>query len=282
VRKTWRDAGDHPNGLEPRKYRHEQLTRAAGVFRASRIGVVRRYARDKKVLDVGCVSHNFTFQSGGTGNWLHAHVVDAAAECVGADYDKVGVDQMNAAGYDVVHVDIGGDLTPIIERGPFDVVVAGELIEHLPAPQQLLSAAREVLRPKGKLVITTPNPYAPHRVRAGQRGFTWENVDHVQYLFPSGMAEMADRTGMVLTKFGTVGSPTRLAAPQAMVASLRALVKAVAERRKGKRSPVPNGRLSLPLSSHWQSPLDILLTAIRGDAMAHETSIYVFTKPAKG
>jgi SAM-dependent methyltransferase len=264
------------------KYRNKQLTRAAGTFHASRIGVVRRYAHGRKVLDLGCVSHNFSFQSGGTGSWLHSHVVEAAAECVGADYDLAGVKQMNEAGYDVVHVDITGDLAPIIERGPFDVVVAGELIEHLPAPQQLLSAAREVLKPKGKLVITTPNPYAPHRVRAGMRGVTWENVDHVQYLFPSGMAEMADRTGLVLTKFGTVGQPTRLSAPKAMVGSLKALAKAARERRHGKRSRIPKGRLSLPLSSHWQSPLDVLLTAVRGDAMAHETSIYVLTKPAKG
>lgn len=262
------------------KYRNRQLARAASTFRASRIGVVRHYASGKKVLDVGCVSHNFSVQSGGKGAWLHAHVVEAAAECVGADYDLAGVKEMNAAGYDVVHVDIGGDLTPILERGPFDVVVAGELIEHLPAPQQLLSAAREVLRPKGKLVITTPNPYAPHRVRAGMRGVTWENVDHVQYLFPSGIAEMADRAGMRLTRFGTVGAPAAMSAPKAMRASLQALVKAVRERRHGKRSRIPKGRLSLPLSSHWQSPLDVLITAVRGYTMAHETSIYVLTKPA--
>ncbi|HEY7052602.1 MAG TPA: methyltransferase domain-containing protein [Mycobacterium sp.] len=276
---SWRDAGNHPNAIGPMKYRHSQLTRAASSFRASRIGVVRHYANGKKVLDLGCVSHNFSVRSGGKARWLHAHVVEAAAECVGADYDLAGVKEMNAAGYDVVHVDIEGDLTPIIERGPFDVVIAGELIEHLPAPQRLLSAAREVLRPKGKLVITTPNPYALHRVRAGMRGVTWENVDHVQYLFPSGIAEMADRTGMELTRFGTVGAPPRLPISRAMFRSLQTVAVAARARRNGKRRRIPTGRLSLPLPSHWQSPLDVLVTAIRGDAMAHETAIYVLTKP---
>jgi len=277
---SWRDAGNHPNAVGPLRYRQAQLVQAASTFDASRIGVVRQYARGKKVLDLGCVSHNFSVRSGGKGRWLHAHVVQVAAQCVGADYDLRGVQQMNAAGYDVVHVDIESDLSPIVERGPFDVVIAGELIEHLPSPQRLLSAAREVLKPGGLLVITTPNPYSPQRVRAGQLKITWENVDHVQYLFPSGIAEMADRTDMKLIRFGTVGPPNRTSFFRAMRGSLKAVAVAVRERRHGGRSRVPRGRLSLPLSGHWQSPLDVIITAVRGYDMAHETAIYILGKPA--
>lgn len=39
----------------------------------------------------------------------------------------------------------------------FDVVVAGEIIEHVPDPDALLREIRRVLRPGGHLVLSTPN-----------------------------------------------------------------------------------------------------------------------------
>lgn len=277
---TWIKHGDHPNSRPALAYRHRQLERAAAVMSGSRIGTLKRHAKGKKVLDLGCVSHDFHFASGGRGRWLHQHIVDAAAQCVGADFDEVGVKQMADAGFDVVHADITGDLSPLLERGPFDVVIAGELIEHLPAPQQLLASARELLRPGGKLVITTPNPYSPRRVRAGALGHTWENVDHVVYAFPSGIAEMADRTGLVLRKFGTVGWPGRRPLVVEMSRSLRTWLRAARARLRGHRSVPRRGRLNLPLPAHWLSPGDVVLHRARGRrGMLGETSIYVLRRP---
>ena len=39
----------------------------------------------------------------------------------------------------------------------FDVVVAGEVIEHVPHPDLMLSEIRRVLAPSGRLVLSTPN-----------------------------------------------------------------------------------------------------------------------------
>jgi len=276
----WRDVGDHPNGTAVLQQRNKQLSRAASTFRGGRIGVLKRFARGKRVLDIGCVSHNFRFASGGSGRWLHQHIVDVAAECVGTDYDEAGIKEMREAGYDVVHADITGDLTALIARGPFDVIVAGEIIEHLPAPQALLASAHELLRPGGKLVLTTPNPYAPRRVRAGALGLTWENVDHILYAFPSGMAEMADRTGLVLTRFGTVGWPGDVSAPRRLAESVRDLLSAVVARARGERAAPRRGRLNLPLPGHWLAPMDVLLHTLRGRrGMLGETSVYVLRRP---
>lgn len=275
----WRDVGDHPNGTAVLEHRNKQLTRAASTFKGGRIGVLKRFARDKKVLDVGCVSHNFGYASGGTGRWLHQHIVDVAGECIGTDYDEAGIKEMREAGYDVVHADITGDLSALIARGPFDVIVAGEIIEHLPAPQALLASARELLRPGGKLVLTTPNPYAPRRVRAGALGLTWENVDHIHYAFPSGMVEMADRTGLVLTRFGTVGWPGQGGGPRLMAESVQVWVQAVARRARGTRATPRRGRFNLPLPVHWLAPMDVLLHSLRGRGrMLGETSVYVLRR----
>jgi 2-polyprenyl-3-methyl-5-hydroxy-6-metoxy-1,4-benzoquinol methylase len=276
----WRAVGDHPNSREALQYRHKQLAKAASTFKGGRIAVVKRFARDQKVLDMGCVSHNFAFNSGGRGRWLHQHVVDVAAECVGTDYDEAGIKEMREAGYDVIHADITGDLSALLERGPFDVVLAGEIIEHLPAPQQLFASAYALLRPGGTLVITTPNPYSPRRARAGALGLTWENADHVLYAFPSGVAEMADRTGLVLKRFGTVGWPGQVTGLRRVGESTKELVRAVRARAAGRRAVPRRGRANLPLSAHWLAPMDILLHVVRGRRrMLGETSIYVLKRP---
>jgi 2-polyprenyl-3-methyl-5-hydroxy-6-metoxy-1,4-benzoquinol methylase len=276
---SWREHGDHPNKRSALQYRHRQLRRAARPFSGTRINVLRRMAQGQKVLDVGCVSHNFGVR-GGSPRWLHQHMVDAAAECVGTDYDELGVKEMQAAGYDVVHADITGDISALVARGPFDVIVAGEIIEHLAAPQAFLASCRQLLRPGGKLVVTTPNPFSPRRARAGALGLTWENVDHVVYAFPSGMAELADRTGLRLTRYGTVGWPGRRSGVALMRDSLAKIGAATSKRLRGRRSATSRGRLNLPLPASWMSPLDVLLHQLRGRrGMLGETAIYVLRRP---
>jgi SAM-dependent methyltransferase len=93
----------------------------------------------------------------------------------------------------------------VLGKERFDVMVAGEVVEHLRDPLTLLEVASVVLKDAGKVIITTPNPYAPHRVFAGRTRYVWENADHLFYFFPSGMVEMAERTGFQLVEWCTVG-----------------------------------------------------------------------------
>ena len=216
----WRDVGDHPNSDAVLQHRHKQLTRAASTFSGGRIGVLKRFAKDQKVLDVGCVSHNFGYASGGKGRWLHQHIVDAAAECVGTDYDEVGIKEMREAGYDVVHADITGDLSPLLERGPFDVVVAGEIIEHLPSPSCCSPAPASCSGPAG-------SSSSPHRTRSPRAGCAPApsgspgNRRSHPLRVPDRHVECADRTGLVLTRFGTVGWPGQGSGARLMAESVR-------------------------------------------------------------
>lgn len=42
-------------------------------------------------------------------------------------------------------------------KEPFDVVVAGDVLEHLPRPEELLGALRPLLKPGGILLVSLPN-----------------------------------------------------------------------------------------------------------------------------
>jgi SAM-dependent methyltransferase len=58
---------------------------------------------------------------------------------------------------------VAGDVEdPAVARelaagGPYDLVLALELFEHLAAPERFLSLARELLRPGGTVLLSTPN-----------------------------------------------------------------------------------------------------------------------------
>ncbi len=53
-----------------------------------------------------------------------------------------------------------------VQAGNFDVVFAGEIIEHLFDTRAFLAEVRRVLKPGGKLVLTTPNlAHLPDRFR---------------------------------------------------------------------------------------------------------------------
>ena len=43
------------------------------------------------------------------------------------------------------------------DEGPFDVVLAGDVLEHVRDPGRVLEQARELLAPGGRLIVSVPN-----------------------------------------------------------------------------------------------------------------------------
>jgi 2-polyprenyl-3-methyl-5-hydroxy-6-metoxy-1,4-benzoquinol methylase len=199
----WQDIDPDPNDRANIIARRDALNRAFVVEHRTRAEIIIDLCRGRKVVDIGCVSHQA--KNINDEKWLHGKIVKVASECLGVDIDRPGVEAMLEQGFNVLLADVTGDLTTLRAHGPFDVVVAGEVIEHLGNPEALLLAAHTLLKAEGKLIITTPNPFAPWRAFAGMRRQVWENVDHVIMLFPSGMVELAERCGFRVTAATTVG-----------------------------------------------------------------------------
>jgi len=192
----WSALAPDPNAVDVIVHRARRLAAAWADPVPDRIAFLEARCRGRRVLDIGCVAHSTERMR--DASWLHGRLARVAGTCLGVDVLPEAVELMNRSGYEVVLHDITTGAGPLEDRGPFDVIVAGELIEHIPSVDALFRLAAALLAPDGIMVLTTPNPYAPHRVRAGQRGVVWENVDHIVYAFPSGVAELCDRNGLVL------------------------------------------------------------------------------------
>jgi SAM-dependent methyltransferase len=117
---------------------------------AERFARVRGHLEHRTVLDVGA----------GSGidrpDWMHASVASVATEAVGVELDAKLAARARERGYDV----IAGDAESLDLGRTFDVVWAGELIEHLSCAGAFLDGARRHLVPGGRLVLTTPNAFA--------------------------------------------------------------------------------------------------------------------------
>ena len=66
---------------------------------------------------------------------------------------------------------------PPFEKGRFDAVYAGEIIEHLTDPHAALRRWVELLKPGGRLIVTTPN--RRHLLTRARRFEVVENPEHL-------------------------------------------------------------------------------------------------------
>jgi SAM-dependent methyltransferase len=76
---------------------------------------------------------------------------------MGVDVDREALARAEERGLKTEWADLDEPLA--FDDGSFDVVVAGELLEHIRSPQQLIDESRRVLRPGGTLVGSTPNGF---------------------------------------------------------------------------------------------------------------------------
>lgn len=156
--------------------------------------ICRRIRSDDVVLDVGCARHEEERRQKGN---LHAELVEQAQTVVGADVTEDEVAKMRDEGYDVVVAD-AERLDELPTDRKFDVVVAGELIEHLSNPGLFLDGAHHVTSPSGRLVLSTPNPHAI--VFTKKAIFDRQNNDeHTCWFDEQFIEELASRHGWKLT-----------------------------------------------------------------------------------
>jgi len=117
------------------------------------IGFFCKYARGRSVLDVGCVNHNP--ENYRSKFWVHKALKSVASRCLGMDLYAPGVAYLRERGYDVVE----GNAEAFDLGETFDIVVAGEIIEHLGNVSGFLQSAKRHLKPGGTLLLSTPNPW---------------------------------------------------------------------------------------------------------------------------
>lgn len=102
---------------------------------------------DRDVLELGC----------GAGAMTRV-LSEIGCKVVGVEVDPVAAEHARAHADQIVVGDLTSlDLAAELGEGRFDVLVFGDVLEHLPDPLAALRGLRPLLRPGGHVVISVPN-----------------------------------------------------------------------------------------------------------------------------
>jgi SAM-dependent methyltransferase len=162
----------------------------------------------ERALDVGCST-----------GYLAQRLTERGARVVGIEADPVAAAEARGVCEEVLVGDAESVELPF-PPGSFDLVLCGDLLEHLRDPGAFLERIRPLLRPGGRLVLTTPN-VANWAMWLGLLAGRWRYTDrgildrtHVHLFTRRTLVETLERAGYRIGAFDftvpvpLVGTPT--------------------------------------------------------------------------
>jgi 2-polyprenyl-3-methyl-5-hydroxy-6-metoxy-1,4-benzoquinol methylase len=161
------------------------------IVETSHTRVVRLVGSGMRVLELGCA----------TGK-VAALLTARGCVVTGVETDPDAARQAEAHCARVVVADLDVDDLSSLERyGPFDVVVAADVLEHLKRPEKALAAAAGLLAPHGYLVTSIPNvAHGSVRLALLAGRFPYSDVGlidttHVRFYTRTSMTSMLAQAG---------------------------------------------------------------------------------------
>ncbi len=171
-----------------------------------RVEFIKNACAGKKILHLGCTNYPYTKEAIENEMLLHTELGKTAKELYGFDYDQAGIDILQDSGVrNLFQADLE-KLEKVELNETFDVIIAGEIIEHLRNPGLFLQGIQRFMNPETNLIITTVNAYCAFRfIVYGLRGKGGENEpvhpDHVAYYSYKTLSLAINRENLTVKDF---------------------------------------------------------------------------------
>lgn len=162
----------------------------------------------RKVLHVGCTDWPVTADKLRQGELLHEKLASSAAELHGADLSAEGIRILQNHGMRNLRIADAEELASVFDGASFDVIVAGELLEHLSNAGAALENMAALLSERGELVVSVPNAFSVELILYLIRGREKVHRDHCCYFSPKTLCRLARNNGLEVVALGYTGRKT--------------------------------------------------------------------------
>jgi ubiquinone/menaquinone biosynthesis C-methylase UbiE len=157
-------------------------------------------------LHLGCTNYPYTKEAIEKEMLLHFELEKIAGELYGFDFDQAGIDILRAAGAENLYRADLEKLSEVDLKETFDVIIAGEMIEHLQNPGLFLRGIQRFMNKDTKLIITTINAFCAMRFfiygLRGKGGVSEPvHPDHVAYYSHKTLSLVVKRENLAIKEF---------------------------------------------------------------------------------
>lgn len=157
--------------------------------------------KEKSVLHLGCADYPFSERQYKCGNLLHKKIAGVAKYILGLDNSAKGIAFLASLGYKNLLIGNVEKLGDLDINQQFDVVVAGELLEHLLNLGMFFSGVKSLMTNDGILILTVPNA---HAVKGFLRVLLFKkelvHPDHVCYFSQATIGHLCEKYGLKITE----------------------------------------------------------------------------------
>lgn len=155
--------------------------------------------RNKSVLHLGFIQHSHLYQNLiKEGKWLHEKIAKVSTKLVGFDYLAKDVDFIKInLHYECYYADVT-NLQELTYQNTFDVIVCGELIEHISNPGLMLDGIKRFMHKDSIIIVTTPNPWSKNRlklIKQEKNESEWLNPEHICWFSHQTLKQLLERHG---------------------------------------------------------------------------------------
>jgi SAM-dependent methyltransferase len=162
-----------------------------------------RRCKGKRILHLGCTNHPYTAESLQANALLHADLSKVASSIVGVDSDLAGIQKLTELGFENLLLGDLEDPSTINLKDTFDIIIAGEVIEHLTNPGKFIVGLSRFMTPESEILLTTVNAYSVMRFTQYAlrgRGGQTEPVhpDHVAYYSIATLTKLFEKCGLTV------------------------------------------------------------------------------------
>ena len=162
-----------------------------------RNGYLEECVRGKSILHVGCADWPITKQRLKDGTLLHLRLQRAAKELIGVDLSEEGIAVLRTHGVTDVEV---MDVETIDLAKTFDLIIAGDVLEHVNSPGSFLQSASSLLSRGGEIIVGVPSALTINNIKAWFGGWEQVHSDHTFYFSPKTLSALLGRFDLLPIK----------------------------------------------------------------------------------